>query len=183
MIGKKIGRVFTIFGETFASLRAVERHYGVDRGTIKQRLSKGFTVEEAVTKPVRPQRKGKVNQEGKKLCVNCRKPIEVTGNKWGHCIPCQRRYQAEKKRGVPRGTYVFLWERQKGKCLCCGVSLRDLTERSPHIDHCHETGKIRGLLCHYCNTSLGIIHESHAHAISLANYIKNHCDPLKERQQ
>lgn len=168
-----------VHGKPFPSLRAVERHYGVDRGTIKQRLSRGLTIDEAVTVPLRRQRKPLRSPDGKKLCVNCRQLIEVTGNKWGQCVPCQRRYNAEHKLGVPRGTYIALWERQRGQCLCCRRKLRDMTERSPHIDHCHETGAVRGLLCHYCNTALGIIHESREHALSLAEYITNHCEPLK----
>ena len=107
------------------------------------------------------------------------KAIEVTGNKWNHCIPCTRRYQAERKHGVPRGTYVALWERQRGKCLCCGDRLQDATRRAPHIDHCHQTGRIRGMLCHYCNTALGMVRESRQNALALADYILTFCEPLK----
>ena len=35
----------------------------------------------------------------------------------------------------------------------CAICVLPLTKH--HIDHCHTTGKVRGLLCHRCNTRLG----------------------------
>lgn len=50
----------------------------------------------------------------------------------------------------------------------CGICLRPFDlERSargkdstPHVDHCHQTGRVRGLLCNSCNVSLGRFGES-----------------------
>lgn len=39
---------------------------------------------------------------------------------------------------------------QQGRCAACTVPLRE-----PQVDHCHETGAIRGLLCGNCNSALG----------------------------
>jgi protein-arginine kinase activator protein McsA len=38
---------------------------------------------------------------------------------------------------------------QGGRCLICQE------ETKLHVDHCHETKKVRGLLCRECNTGLG----------------------------
>jgi hypothetical protein len=43
-----------------------------------------------------------------------------------------------------------LIDEAESKCAICGV----FTE-TPHLDHCHETGKIRGILCPSHNTALG----------------------------
>lgn len=42
---------------------------------------------------------------------------------------------------------------QCGRCEICGSDFQDL--REPHVDHCHLTGKVRGLLCFTCNSLLG----------------------------
>ena len=44
---------------------------------------------------------------------------------------------------------------QAGKCAICGVHQSDLKRRL-FIDHCHKTGVVRGLLCHRCNSALGL---------------------------
>lgn len=43
-----------------------------------------------------------------------------------------------------------------------------------HIDHNHTTGKVRGLLCHSCNTALGLLGENNDRILGLLNYIKGH---------
>ena len=44
-------------------------------------------------------------------------------------------------------------ERQNGKCLIC---LNDFKgPKDTHLDHCHTTGKVRGVLCQNCNTAIG----------------------------
>jgi hypothetical protein len=45
-------------------------------------------------------------------------------------------------------------EGQKHQCAICSVSF---DETKPHVDHCHETGKIRGLLCNRCNSMLAAL--------------------------
>ena len=49
----------------------------------------------------------------------------------------------------PRAEFYAL---QDGKCAICGK--RDELRRLA-LDHCHKTGKLRGLLCMQCNTGLG----------------------------
>jgi hypothetical protein len=38
---------------------------------------------------------------------------------------------------------------------CCAICNKSFDETKPHIDHCHETQKVRGVLCSRCNTALG----------------------------
>jgi hypothetical protein len=46
-----------------------------------------------------------------------------------------------------------LREKQGGKCAICLVDFKDFS--SACVDHCHTTGKVRGLLCNRCNHGLG----------------------------
>ena len=61
--------------------------------------------------------------------------------------------------------FMSLYDYQKGACKICGtvlategIDLRGGYKRlsnEPCVDHCHKTGKVRGLLCFHCNTALG----------------------------
>jgi hypothetical protein len=50
-------------------------------------------------------------------------------------------------------------EAQGNKCKICG-NPETVKGRSLSVDHCHRTGKIRGLLCGKCNTGLGKFRDS-----------------------
>ena len=52
-----------------------------------------------------------------------------------------------------------LMNKQKGLCAICGLDLGTL-KYNYYIDHCHSTGKVRGLLCPYCNTGVGFYENS-----------------------
>lgn len=44
---------------------------------------------------------------------------------------------------------------------CCAICRRPHEMgRDFHVDHCHATGRIRGVLCHHCNTGIGLLGES-----------------------
>ena len=70
------------------------------------------------------------------------------------------RRQAQDRRSYLKRTYGITVEQydemlasQGGVCAVCGREPRD--DISLHVDHDHETGAIRGLLCFRCNNSLG----------------------------
>lgn len=49
---------------------------------------------------------------------------------------------------------------EKGnRCGICQIEA-DLLKECLHIDHCHTTGKVRGLLCRSCNLGLGFFRDS-----------------------
>jgi len=59
-----------------------------------------------------------------------------------------------------------LLAKQDGRCAICGDILT-----SPHVDHCHKSGRVRGLLCSYCNHAVGDVRERLDIVDSLRNYI------------
>ncbi len=55
--------------------------------------------------------------------------------------------------------YNILFDMQQGKCKICNkieTCKNQGTIMNLSVDHCHKTGKIRGLLCHKCNKGLGL---------------------------
>jgi hypothetical protein len=62
-----------------------------------------------------------------------------------------RRRNIKTMYGLTEEVYDNMVAAQNNCCAICG----DKFIKTPHVDHDHETGKVRGLLCHHCNVSLG----------------------------
>lgn len=77
----------------------------------------------------------------------------------------------EVKYGVPRGWYDATLATQGGKCAVC----RSLTPggrfQNFHVDHCHASGKVRGLLCNACNHLLGCARDNVQTLRAAARYL------------
>lgn len=71
---------------------------------------------------------------------------------------------------VTKEFLIELYNSQEGKCAICGQ--KPSTKRGLHIDHCHTTGKVRGLLCHGCNTAIGLLKEDTELMTKAINYLK-----------
>ena len=60
--------------------------------------------------------------------------------------------------GITFDEYNDMFIEQGGSCAICGKHQSEM-KKSIHVDHCHATGKVRGLLCSNCNTALGLLKE------------------------
>jgi len=64
----------------------------------------------------------------------------------------------KKVYGITEETYNQAWKDQGHACFICHRDPREFKgkkwQHNPCVDHCHETGKIRGLLCRNCNTHI-----------------------------
>jgi hypothetical protein len=102
-------------------------------------------------------------QEGTKKCSICGKIKSLsmfgtdnknkTTGKRSDCKECQSFTQKIYKFGLTKEQLEQMIEEQNNKCLICGLEFQHYSEWC--IDHCHHTGKIRGILCSECNTGLG----------------------------
>lgn len=81
-----------------------------------------------------------------------------------------------KQYGVGLPTVQRLFEQQEGKCAICGeegFKMRDTHKSSLNLDHCHTTGKVRGLLCHNCNRALGLFSDNTERLVSAIKYLES----------
>lgn len=120
--------------------------------------------------------------DGKYDCCVCgvRKPLEcfppaanTLSGRHGRCRECKNAYQKAynktqkylerrrpwqwKKYGIKNfdnSTYEKYWLKQEGKCAICGAT-ENVMGKAFAVDHDHETGEARGLLCNPCNVGLG----------------------------
>ncbi|CAB5144295.1 Recombination endonuclease VII [uncultured Caudovirales phage] len=69
-------------------------------------------------------------------------------------------------------TRSALLEKQDGRCAICDTDLRALRPDQIHIDHCHESTVVRGLLCGDCNVGLGRFKDSPQALQRAAEYVE-----------
>ncbi len=92
--------------------------------------------------------------------------------------PGRRRNTFLKNRyGITLEQYQDMWLAQNGKCAICGKSEMGKntsgTPNSMNVDHCHTTGRVRGLLCNACNTSIGKMGEDPTRLRAAAMYLES----------
>lgn len=110
------------------------------------------------TKPLEEFYPSKIGKYGRlSLCKMCERErvntwIAKKGKKEKHR---RKMYTLAFKYGLTETEYYDKLIEQNHKCLICGVDEAESTHRTLAVDHCHATGKIRGLLCGMCNKGLG----------------------------
>lgn len=110
-----------------------------------------------------------------KRCPTCQKtkPIEdfprnatAEDGRGAYCKPCHsvqgrenrtknhgsRGYHLKRRYGITQEDFNKILEQQQGACAICDTGAG---EKPWHVDHDHSTGRVRGILCHSCNTGLG----------------------------
>lgn len=84
-----------------------------------------------------------------------------------------RNYYLQKNYGISREEYDRLSQEQGGACAICGEMPAGRGKASTlHVDHDHETGAVRGLLCTNCNNGLGQFRDDPERMRGAARYIE-----------
>lgn len=108
------------------------------------------------------------------------------------CKPCHQQYRrqnpqnkrnrkSEKLRlryGITFEQWESMREAENYSCMICGITEEE-TGRSLDVDHCHSTGKVRGLLCNPCNTVLGHARDRIDLLEAAAKYLRTNKDGYK----
>ena len=81
----------------------------------------------------------------------------------------RKKSQIKQRYGISQEMFYLILAAQNNRCGIC-KTLFDSKKR-PSIDHCHETGRVRGILCQKCNTGIGMFLEKEYILSAAAEYL------------
>jgi hypothetical protein len=127
-----------------------------------------------------------------KTCTSCKENLSSTHftkdsrRKDGlrsYCKQCYKKKYGhpDKKRdqqlryvyGINQKDYEELLNKQGGGCAICG---QKPSKKPLSVDHCHKTGKVRGLLCQKHNVAIGLLNEDPDLFDAAKKYLQHHRD-------
>ena len=86
----------------------------------------------------------------------------------------ERKRRLKNTYNITEEELLQLAEKQEYKCAICKKKISIISSsKGLVIDHCHKTGKVRGLLCYSCNTLIGLAKENPEILKSAINYVSN----------
>ena len=106
---------------------------------------------------------------------NRKKSVEVA-TKWNKDHPervkeIQRKARLKREYNSTPNEYKMLFENQGGCCAICGSRPE---KKILSVDHNHDTGKVRGLLCNPCNMAIGNAKENPLILYNMIKYLEFH---------
>lgn len=82
-----------------------------------------------------------------------------------------RKYFLARNYEMSMNEYTALLRSQDGKCAICE---QPFEEKTPCVDHNHETGEVRALLCNACNTGIGMLQDDPHIVLKALQYLRSH---------
>jgi hypothetical protein len=80
----------------------------------------------------------------------------------------EKKNKLMKAYSISMSQYSEILNAQNGVCAICG---KGPSGRSLSVDHDHQTGKIRGLLCTTCNAGIGLLCDDYKLLVKAADYL------------
>ena len=115
---------------------------------------------------------------GQRCCRNCKKSLPVTSFSPRYKFECKacrakrdRQRHFNRKYGLTTEDWAALLKKQKGRCALCRKP-RFNRYGSLCVDHCHDTRRVRGLLCAPCNLALGVLGDTPKKLQRVLNYVQ-----------
>lgn len=117
-----------------------------------------------------------------KKCKTCgeEKALSLFGKHKGRklgladsCKTCRNEKAVLERHGLTKSEKEAMLIAQNYQCAICGCHESEINHILA-VDHCHKTGKIRGLLCPECNLAIGKFQDSVEVLQSAADYLAKH---------
>jgi hypothetical protein len=133
---------------------------------------------------------GTINEYYDSTCMVCRRKQylskegkrdmhRASSKEWYLANPEKAKSQRLKRYGIDFDGYNKLRETQNYRCAICNKHESEVSQgraKTPatalHVDHCHSTNKIRGLLCTNCNTILGKCYDNEDILMRAVSYLQ-----------
>lgn len=114
----------------------------------------------------------KFHPNGDSYCSECKRLRTNKSRKENPVRHAEYTWRSRIKRfyGITEAAYTEIYKKQEGKCAICKAEL-EFRSKFTHIDHNHETLEVRGLLCHPCNTAIGLLKEDETIIINAFKYL------------
>lgn len=77
-----------------------------------------------------------------------------------------------KNYGINQAQFWEMIKNQDGVCALCAEAFGETHHEKPVVDHCHKTGRLRGIIHHRCNIALGFLGDSPVRADGAAAYLR-----------
>lgn len=116
--------------------------------------------------------KNKKRREKYKNDEEYKKKRLIESKKWQENNPDKRKNQRLKQYGISFDEFNLLLIKANNKCQICGYDNIDDKKIFPVIDHCHNNGNVRGILCSKCNLALGHFNDSIENLENAIKYLK-----------
>ena len=104
---------------------------------------------------------------GKPVCADCRidkrDPVKSAA---------KERRRRLRKYGLTEAEYNAILEHQGHRCGICATDTPGA--KGWVIDHCHDSGMVRGVLCSQCNSAIGLLREDPVIIDRAAEYVREH---------
>ena len=115
------------------------------------------SIEREVAK--QPARKEKEKERAKiKYQKNKEKHCEITSRYYHENLEKRKDLHLRKTYGITMNDKVNIRKIQMNKCKICEKEFDN--DKMAYVDHCHDTKRIRGLLCHQCNSGIGYMKDN-----------------------
>ena len=122
--------------------------------------------------------KERPSPDSTKACTRCKRTLSLSefginsrapDGRVRVCKRCTHAADRRRKFGISEIELADMLQRQGEKCPICKTGL---TEKYV-VDHCHQTGRVRALLCSWCNCALGLMQDDPRFCEAAAQYLRS----------
>lgn len=155
-----------------AALAAFEQQFQANK--VASRNAKQAIARAAFIARLEAKAAGRAIREANKATAKLTEPKNPRGKRcWREPWERAKHYGLKSCYGLTLAIFYTMFAEQQGNCASCArpMVIQAGKINSAVVDHCHSTGKVRGLLCSGCNAGLGALREDPDVMRKLIQYI------------